>query len=81
MKFHLVTYSDGEFKKEQDFINRIHGESFEIHSYDRDWLEGTNFYKKNYALLDDKRGAGWWLSKPYVILDTIEQVDEGDIVV
>ena len=25
MKFHLVTYSDGEFKKQQDFINRIHG--------------------------------------------------------
>ena len=46
MKFHLVTYSDGEFKKQQDFINRIHGESFEIHAYDRDWLEGTNFYKR-----------------------------------
>ena len=61
MKFHLVTYSDGEFKKQQDFINKIHGESFEIHAYDRDWLEGTNFYKKNYDLLDDKRGAGWWL--------------------
>ena len=48
MKFHLVTYSDGKFKKEQDFINKIHGESFEIHAYDRDWLEGTNFYKNNY---------------------------------
>ena len=56
MKFHLVTYSDGEFKKQQDFINKIHGDSFEIHAYDRDWLEGTNFYKKNYKLLDDERG-------------------------
>ena len=81
MKFHLVTYSDGKFKEQQDFINKVHGDSFEIHAYDRDWLEGTNFYKNNYKLLDDKRGAGWWLWKPYVILDAIEQVDEGDIVV
>ena len=45
MKFHLVTYSDGKFKEQQDFINKVHGDSFEIHAYDRDWLEGTNFYK------------------------------------
>ena len=77
MKFHLVTYSDGKFKEQQDFINRIHGGvGVVVHAYDRDWLEGTNFYKNNYKLLDDDRGAGWWLWKPYVILDTIEQVDE-----
>ena len=38
MKFHLVTYSDGKFKKEQDFINKIHGDSFEIHAYDSYWM-------------------------------------------
>jgi len=81
MKFHLVTYSDGKFKEQQDFINKVHGDSFEIHAYDRDWLEGTNFYKNNYKLLDDTRGAGWWLWKPYVILDAIERVEEDDIVV
>ena len=82
MKFHLVTYSDGQFKEQQDFINIIHGGvGVAVHAYDRDWLEGTNFYKNNYKLFDDERGAGCWIWKPYVILDTIEQVDEGDVVV
>ena len=81
MKFHLVTYSDGKFKEQQDFINKIHGETFNIQAYDRDWLEGTAFYKANYDLLDDKIGAGWWLWKPYVILEALQKADEGDIVV
>ena len=81
MNWHLVTYSDGNFKEQQDFLNKTHGDSFTVHSYDREWLEGTEFYKENKELLDDPIGAGWWLWKPYIILDALCKVDRGDIVV
>lgn len=81
MNWHLVTYSDGNFKEQQDFLNKTHGDTFTVHPYDREWLEGTEFYKENKELLDDSVGAGWWLWKPYVILDALKKADEGDIVV
>lgn len=38
------------------------------------------FYEKNKFILDQPRGAGYWLWKPYIILDALNKVDDGDIV-
>jgi hypothetical protein len=82
MKWHLVTYADSNFKEQQKFLNKVHKNNFdEFHTYDREWLEKTDFYQENKKLLDEEKGAGWWLWKPYVILETLEKVSEGDIVV
>jgi hypothetical protein len=39
------------------------------------------FYEKNKAILDQPRGAGYWLWKPYFILKTLEQIPEGAILI
>jgi len=39
-----------------------------------------DFRRENEAILSQKRGAGYWLWKPYIILKTLQQVPENDIV-
>ncbi len=36
------------------------------------------FYVENRKILDQKRGAGYWLWKPYFILKTLNKMEEGD---
>ena len=40
----------------------------------------SSFYERNKRILSQRRGAGYWLWKPYIIYKTLERVDEGDIV-
>ena len=40
----------------------------------------TLFYEKNKEILTQKRGAGYWLWKPYIILQTLNMVKDGDVV-
>ena len=39
----------------------------------------ANFYQKNKTILDQPRGAGYWLWKPYFIVKTLETMKEGDL--
>lgn len=81
MNWHLVTYADQNYKEKQDFITNIHKENFIIHSYDREWLEFSELYNQNKDILDDPKGAGWWVWKPYVILDALKKSEDGDFVI
>ena len=38
-----------------------------------------DFYEKNKFILNQRRGAGYWLWKPYVILKTLNQMQNGDL--
>lgn len=81
MNWHLVTYADENFKDKQQFLHQTHKERFIHHPYNREWIVSTDFYKENQNILDDSKGAGWWIWKPYVILDTMKNSNEGDFVV
>jgi hypothetical protein len=81
MTWHLVNYADKKFKKEQNFLEKIHSKNFNVLSYDRKWLVSTDFYEENKSLLDEKPGGGWWAWKPYVILDALSKVEENDYVI
>jgi hypothetical protein len=81
MNWYLVNYADENFKNQQEFLNKIHGEDFNLQSYTRSWLETTDFYQENKEILNDKVGAGWWIWKPYVILETMKNAQEGDLIV
>lgn len=50
----------------------------ETHSWTRQRLLKTEFYQKNKQILDYKKGAGFWLWKPYIIYDTLSKMNEGD---
>jgi len=81
---YLVSYADGTevfFKNQHALaasaLNR--GIDF-IYNYRRSLLNPT-FVEKNKHTLDQKRGSGYWLWKPYVILKTLESMPENALMV
>jgi len=52
-----------------------------IISYDFEDLKGHHFYIKNKEILDQPKGIGYWLWKPYIILEAFKNLAEGDIVI
>ena len=83
MNWHLVTYADENFVEQQKYLHQIHKEGFVHHPFNRKQLESTKFYKDNKKILDQDKGAGWWLWKPYYILEVLkkskfvnEEIDE-----
>jgi protein O-GlcNAc transferase len=53
----------------------------QVVGWDRQQLEATQFYLENRAILDQPRGGGYWLWKPYIILEALKSAKEDDIVV
>lgn len=50
----------------------------EVISYDVSKIDSV-FYEKNKQILDQPRGAGYWLWKPYFIHKTLQNMNEGDL--
>jgi len=53
--------------------------------YDEQWLMQTEFYRLNHWLWEGRgickdRGFGWWCWKPFVILDALDRLEIGDVV-
>lgn len=83
MKKYLISFATPNFYKSQRKLNRS-ALKFGIDqciSFKFKDLKKTEFYRKNKKVLDQKRGAGYWLWKPYLILNTLLKVQEGDIVI
>ena len=81
----LVTYAQGRrFEQGQraltDTALSVGGLDYAV-SWNRNKLMRTHFYEENRAILDQRRGAGYWAWKPYIILDQLRRIREGDIVV
>jgi hypothetical protein len=49
--------------------------------WNREKIKNTDFYKENQEILDQKRGAGYWAWKPYIILEELNKLQEGDILI
>jgi|ERR1035437_1703798 hypothetical protein len=54
----------------------------EVWVYDDLWLTKQDFYKHNKWLWDHphKRGFGWYAWKPFIIIDALSRLEDGDIV-
>ena len=81
MNWHLVSYADENFVEEQKFLHQTYKEGFIHHPYTRKNLVETEFYKENKDLLDQAKGAGWWLWKPYYILETLKSSETNDFII
>jgi len=81
MNWHLVTYADEKFADQQKFIHQTHKEGFTQHPFNRENLKSTDFYQNNKQILDESTGAGWWIWKPYFILDVLKSSKEGDFII
>jgi len=81
MKKYLLNYATPEFIYSQKLLsesakkNGIDG----CFSYQKEDLLRTSFYKKHKNILDEPKGAGYWLWKPYYILEILKQIDFGDV--
>ena len=51
-----------------------------VYTYRPPALHVDNFYENNKDVLSNELGGGLWAWKPFVILQTMDKVDDGDIV-
>ena len=58
-----------------------YGEMDAVNSWSDTDLQKTAFYRDNKQLLDQPKGAGYWLWKPWAILQSLEALDDGDVVI
>lgn len=50
-------------------------------SYTQEALRETRFWADNAEILEQPRGAGYWLWKPYILLEKLREVGPNDVVV
>jgi hypothetical protein len=79
MDIYFITYSDEKFKDQQNNLDLHAKKFFKLNSYNREWLVTTNFYKENQEVLDLPRGGGYWLWKPFIILDSLNKMNDNDL--
>lgn len=53
----------------------------EVSVWNLNRLRKTEFYNRNRKILNQSRGAGYWLWKPFIILNELKNKNDGDYVV
>lgn len=83
MKTWLVSYADGVFRESQRRLVASAGGCGidECRTWDRETLVDTTFYRLHRTVLDARRGAGYWLWKPFIIEETLKEAADDDLVV
>ena len=78
---YLINYADGAFKesRRKNSLSGIAAGFDAVIQYTPEHLDPL-FFEKNKEILTQKRGAGYWLWKPYFIFQTLKNVKEGDVV-
>lgn len=80
----LVTYGDGHpvfMKNQNGLVQSAVNKGFDVMTTWRKGYMAPEFYEKNKAILDQPRGAGYWLWKPYFILKALKQYPDNAIIV
>lgn len=77
-----ISYGDKKYNK----TKRVNLKSAKVYGADRVIGYGPRdidkeFYNEHISIFSQKRGNGYWLWKPYVILKTLENIQDGDICV
>lgn len=80
---HLVTFATEDYEYSQQVLSKsaLNYGVDTIHCYSSQDLQKTNFYHQHKKILDQPKGAGFWLWKPYLILKTLKSVPRGDMVI
>lgn len=80
----LISYADGDatYLKNQNALSMsaLNRGIDTIHMYRREHIDSV-FYEQHKNILTQKRGAGYWLWKPYFILRTMESAPENAVIV
>jgi hypothetical protein len=82
MKIHLVDYATPAFYGSREMLHisaRNHGIN-NIFSYGPKDLS-KEFKRKNKSILKHPKGAGYWIWKPYIILDALKKIGKDDVLI
>lgn len=82
MKKILVTYADSHpalITSQQELVKQSKPYFNGYASFNKQNIDSI-YYEKNKRILEQKRGSGYWLWKPYAVDKVLSVVDEGDIV-
>lgn len=78
---HFINYaSNGFFKSQEEGLRCAELFGFKCKGYSNLDIEDS-FLQKNKQILSSERGAGYWLWKPYIILDMLNKIEDGDYLV
>lgn len=79
MSYKLLLYCNKKYEKQAEaLIKRAQGVFDEVICYKEEYLKDSDFFKENQEILKQERGAGYWLWKPYIILDSFEILQPND---
>jgi uncharacterized protein YndB with AHSA1/START domain len=53
----------------------------EVDFWGRDKIEQTTLYRAHQSILDLPRGGGYWLWKPFIIKEALNEINNGDIII
>ena len=83
MKKYLVCYASRKFYLSQEILKHsaLKFGIDEVLTYKEKEFRKTSFYKDNGAILDCEIGTGYFLWKPYIILDAMKKINFGDFLV
>lgn len=80
----LLSYADGDnvYFKNQNALNlsALNRGVDHLHTYRRSHINPT-FFEQYKHILNQKRGAGYWLWKPYIILQTMKMYPENTLII
>ena len=78
-KKHLLTYGTENYRGAVDSLLKSSKNYFdEYHALSNLDID-SEFYQQNYEILKQKKGAGYFLWKPYIIYETLKKINDGDI--
>lgn len=81
--WHLLTFADARFHKSQLRLvasARSFGAAT-IHAHSPQSIRNHSWAQTHRRILRAKRGAGYWLWKPFLILDTLRSIPAGDFLI
>lgn len=80
---HFITYGDSDYNETK---KRLHEQAVSlgwfdtVTSYGSDDLD-NDFKEKLKSILDQPRGGGYWIWKPYIINKHLEKINDSDILI
>jgi hypothetical protein len=83
MKIYFTNYANEKYYEQQNNLNNFAKQLsvFDfIVPYNDTFIKNTDFYLKNKHILDQERGGGYWLWKPFILLDLLNKIDHNDII-
>ena len=80
MKIHLCFYTNERFRPRETYLIKYYKDKgFNVFPYRSELVKIDDFYNENKKILDSPTGDGYWLWKPYLIMKTLNQMKENDI--